>query len=288
MTPEDVEEISHKATLDALNAFWQMNSMPRRLDMQVERYWIEKGQRSTNPLLRKGAKYFSQNDEDGILLEITRRIGITRGAALELGVGNGLENNSLILLMLGWKVIWIGGEELRISVPSKCENLRFMKEFVTRENCINSVRENAEAMNVSNIDVISIDLDGNDIYIAESLIKAGYRPSVYVVEYNGKFPPPIKWRIEYNPSHEWDFSDYQGASLQDFVDVMGSSGYTLVCCNITGANAYFIRSDHLARFDDIPRDINELFCAADYNWFIQRGHWTSPRTIEQFLRPQRL
>jgi hypothetical protein len=73
---------------------------------------------------------------------------------------------------------------------------------------------------VDSPDVISIDLDGNDIYIAESLLQAGQRPSVYVVEYNGKFPPPIKWRIKYDPAHRWDFSDYQGASLQDFADVI--------------------------------------------------------------------
>jgi hypothetical protein len=283
MASEDVAQMYHKAILDALTIFWQRNAMPRRLDMQIEKYWMRKRECSSNPLVRKGAKYFSQNDEDGILLEILRRIGLTRGVGLELGVGNGLENNSLILLMLGWKLLWVGGEELQITVPTQCENLRFAREFVTRENCVPTVIHNAELMRVNRLDVISIDLDGNDIYIAESLLHAGYRPSIYIIEYNAKFPPPIKWRIKYNPSHRWDFSDYQGASLQDFVDVMSASGYTLVCCNITGVNAFFVRSDHADRFADVPKDASELFYAADYNWFMQRGHWTSPKTIEQFL-----
>jgi hypothetical protein len=284
MPSEDVGQAHQKANLDALNSFWQQKAMPRRLDMLVERYWMEKKACSTNPLVRKGAKHFSQNDEDGILLEILRRIGLAGGVALEFGVGNGLENNSLILLMLGWKVLWVGGEDLWISLPKNCENLRFTKEWVSQENCAQTVSHNLDMMRVSNLDVIGIDLDGNDIYITESLLQAGHRPSVYIIEYNGKFPPPIKWRIKYNPAHQWDFSDYQGASLQDFVDVMSAAGYKLVCCNITGANAFFVRSDHLDKFADVPSDVSELFCPADYNWFVQRGHWTSPRTIEQFLK----
>jgi hypothetical protein len=284
MPSEDVGQMQHKAILDAITTFWYRTAMPRRLDMQVEQYWKEKKACINNPLVHKGAKYFSQNDEDGILLEILRRLGLTSGVALEFGVGNGLENNSLILLMVGWKLLWVGGEELRISLPSKCENLRFAKEWVNQENCAQIVSRNLDLMRVSSLDVISIDLDGNDIYIVDSLLQAGYRPSVYIVEYNGKFPPPIKWRIKYNPSHRWDFSDYQGASLQDFVDVMSAAGYKLVCCNITGANAFFVRSDHLDKFPDVPNDVGELFCPADYNWFVQRGHWTSPRTIEQFLK----
>jgi len=56
----------------------------------------------TNPLLACGRRHFSQNDEDGILLEILRLIEITPPAAfLEFGVGDGIENNTIILLALG-------------------------------------------------------------------------------------------------------------------------------------------------------------------------------------------
>jgi hypothetical protein len=79
-----------------------------------------------NPLTRKGCKYFSQNDEDGILLEIFRRIdngGDTKKAFIEFGVGNGLENNSLILLMQGWRGFWAGGEDLAFTIPLVNEEL---------------------------------------------------------------------------------------------------------------------------------------------------------------------
>src|SRR4029077_19911784 len=57
-----------------------------------------------NPLLAWGAKHWSQNDEDGLIEEIVRRVrGDAPGAFLELGVGDGTENNTLNLLAKGWR-----------------------------------------------------------------------------------------------------------------------------------------------------------------------------------------
>ena len=48
---------------------------------------------------------FSQSDEDGITIEILKRLKMGKGFFLELGVGDGTENNSLLLLAMGWKGI---------------------------------------------------------------------------------------------------------------------------------------------------------------------------------------
>ena len=54
-------------------------------------------------------KIFSQSDEDGITLEIVKRIGLSASSCIEIGSGNGLENNTLVLLATGWNAIWIDG-----------------------------------------------------------------------------------------------------------------------------------------------------------------------------------
>lgn len=62
-----------------------------------------------NPLNKFGKKCFSQTDEDGITIEILRRLElINNGVYAEYGVGNGTENNTLILAALGWKGFWVG------------------------------------------------------------------------------------------------------------------------------------------------------------------------------------
>ena len=282
--PALMEETGKRATLAALGSFWQQNAMQRRLDTQMEAYWATKRDRSLNPLVKKGEKYFSQSDEDGITLEICRRIGVTDGRALEFGVGNGLENNSLILLMSGWQVFWVGGEQLAIEVPPSCQNLAFSRSWVTADNCVSLASALMGPAGLAAVNLLSVDVDGNDIYLIEQLLESGMRPEVVIVEYNGKFPPPIRWRIRYDANHVWDGSDYQGASLQSFVDVLSAHGYRLICCALTGVNAFFVRSDYAHRFDDVPEDIGTLFYPADYNWFVQRGHWVSTRTIEAVLR----
>lgn len=274
---------------DAILHFWTTEGF-RRLDMAVEGYWAKKRDRSTNPLLKKGEKYFSQNDEDGILLEICRRMNIGVSNFVEMGVGNGLENNSLILLMHGWQGTWIGGEDLAFQVPEDCR-LSFTKAWVTRDNCATLVRKalatrlGADGIPSKDLGVLSIDLDGNDLYVLEALLATGLRPRIVVAEYNGKFPPPVRWSVAYDPELQWTGDDYQGASLQSFADLLGPAGYRLLGCNITGANAFFADGSCIpaGAFDDVPDSISEVFMAADYNWFVRRGHMTSPRTILRCL-----
>lgn len=56
--------------------FLNHGELRRRLDINIESYWAEKKTRLKNPLNQFGEKYYSQSDEDGILLEIVRRLGI--------------------------------------------------------------------------------------------------------------------------------------------------------------------------------------------------------------------
>ena len=95
---------------------------------------------------------------------------------------------------------------------------------------------------------------------------------MFIVEYNSKFPPPIRFTIHHDAGYTWSGSDYFGASLQSFVDVLESFGFRLVCCNVTGANAFLVAGRDAELFDDVPQGIEQLFMPPDYNWFVRRGH----------------
>ena len=64
-------------------------------ELELAKMWGLHPQREANPLTRNPYKFFSQSDEDGITLEILRRMQLTNGSFLEFGVGNGFENNTL-------------------------------------------------------------------------------------------------------------------------------------------------------------------------------------------------
>lgn len=257
--------------------------LKRFLDMSMERHWHTKAQRSGNPLLQHGEKFHSQNDEDGILSAILTRLHRDQGVFVEYGCGDGLENNTLQLLMRGWRGVWIGNTDVRVRIPANSRTLRFEKDFVTRDNCVAIMQRGLRMLDAHEVNLISMDLDGNDLFFVQKILEHHYTPDVFIVEYNGKFPPPIRFSIDYDPAYVWSGSDYFGASLQSFIDLFASFEFRLVCCNVTGANAFFVAGRHAALFADIPPDAGALFMPPDYNWFFRRGHGPDPRSIEHFL-----
>jgi len=140
-------------------------------------------------LERYGFKVYSQNDEDGIIQEIFNRIGTGPRTFVEFGVENGLENNTLKLLLEGWNGLWIEGSAQCVAqINTKFRDvisdgrLRVKAAFIDRDN-INGL---IGAYFTGEIDLLSIDIDGNDIYILEAINVV--QPRVIIVEYNGKFP----------------------------------------------------------------------------------------------------
>lgn len=191
-----------------------------------------------------GFSAYSQNDEDGIIQEIFNRIGTSSKTFVEFGVGNGLENNTAYLLMQGWKGLWIEAsskcvKEIRRIYKKPLENKHLILEhsFITRDN-INAL---IGAHFNGEIDLLSVDIDGNDYYVWKNI--SCINPRVVVAEYNAKFPPPCRFSIPYNEHHAWDGSDRQGMSLQTATDLAESLGYRLVGTNLSGVNAFFVRKD---------------------------------------------
>jgi hypothetical protein len=246
----------------------------RRANHHLVAEWRRGVAADPNPLLRAGAKYFSQFDEDGILLEVLRRLGVTGGRFLEIGVGDGTENNTIILMAQGWSGRWVGAEPLAWR-PSG-HRLVFERAVVTAENVLSLVGEDRP-------DVFSLDVDGNDFWIARALL-GRQRPRVLVLEYNGKFPPPVRFVKPYVPDSRWDHSDYFGASLASWVDLLAPMGYRLVCCSYMGTNAFFVRDADAAAFGDVPADPAALFRQAVYLDPVGLGHATSPHTLAELER----
>jgi len=235
-----------------------------------------------NPLLVYGAKHWSQNDEDGLIEEIVHRArGDTPGTFLELGVGDGVENNTLNLLAQGWRGVWLGGEPLAFA--SDGTRLAFRQCWIDRDNVARVAREALAAHGIGQPDLVSLDLDGNDHHLCRQLVDAGIAPAVWVVEYNARFSPHARWVMRYDANHRWDGSDHFGASLAAFHELLAGAGYRLVACNITGANAFFVRAELSARFPEVPDDWRRLYMPAEYLPYPSFAHRASLRTIESLI-----
>jgi hypothetical protein len=177
----------------------------------------------------------SQQGEDGVLLEIFRRIGEGARTFVEVGIGDGVENNTAFLHSLGWTGAWIDAQPLPVAPPP---GLRFHRSFVTRETIAALFTELAIPLEV---DLCSLDIDQNTYYVWEALV--AWRPRVVVVEYNAALPPTVDWKVTYDGARVWDGTINFGASLKAYEILGRRLGYALVHCEISGANAFFVRAD---------------------------------------------
>nr|WRJ69874.1 FkbM family methyltransferase [Oceanusvirus sp.] len=193
-----------------------------------------------------GFKGNSQFDEDGIIQEIFRRIGTTDKRFIEFGAGGAeCENNTVYLTKKGWSGLWLDGN------PKKCEFLKKNWAGAIRTGRIKVGGDIVHRDNVNDVfkkygftgemDLLNIDIDGNDYWVWEKI--SVVNPRVVVLEYNAKYAPPMEWIMKYNPNHEFKKTDYMGASLESMVKLSEKKGYKLVGCTLSGANAFFVRAD---------------------------------------------
>lgn len=219
-----------------------------------------------------GFKVYSQNEEDGIIEEIFNRIGTTNKIFIEFGVQNGLESNSHYLLFKGWHGLWIdGGEAYVKEIREKFApvlasgQLKVVQAFITREN----INELFIASGIEGeIDLLSIDIDGNDYHVWKAINVV--KPRVVVIEYNGKFPPNCDWKQAYNRYHIWDGSDWQGASLKALELLGRQLGYQLVGTNLNGGNAFFVRQDLVGDLFIEPATAENLYNPVRYHYLRYR------------------
>lgn len=229
-----------------------------------------------------GYKVYSQTDEDGIINEIFNRIGVTNKFFIEFGVQDGIECNCHYLLMQGWEGVFIEGNKDCCNKMNEYYNyliynnkLKVINAFITKEN-INDLISTTKAIDIKNIDLLSIDIDGNDYHVFKAIDVVN--PRVVIIEYNVKFPPPVKWVMPYNPEHIWDGTENHGASLESIVELAKEKGYELVATNINGVNAFFVRKE-LYNKDIFPEDNS----AKNLNNFLRYG-WHGHKIDKEFLK----
>ena len=226
-------------------------------------------------LEKYGYKVYSQNDEDGIIQEIFNRIGTTNKMFIEFGVQDGVESNCHYLLFKDWKGLWIEADDKKFEeikkkfcTVIKLGQLKIKKAFINRDN-INSIFK--EMGFLGEIDLLSIDIDGNDYHIWNNI--NSINPRVVIIEYNAKFPPDLEWIMPYYEKHVWDSSDKHGASLKAYEKLGNKLGYQLVGTNLNGCNAFFVRKDLASNKFLEPATAENLYNPFRYNYLqFSNGH----------------
>jgi len=193
-------------------------------------------------------KVFSQFGEDGIIQYLLRHVPIENKTFIEFGVEDFFESNCRFLMMKeNWQGFVIDGSERNISRLKESYfywmyDLQARQTFVTRENINSILRESGFD---SDLGILSMDLDGVDYFVWESIDY--FKPRILIMEYNANFGPVRKVTIPYRPDFQRTRAHssnlFWGASLAALESLCRNKGYGLVGVNSSGNNAFFVRED---------------------------------------------
>jgi hypothetical protein len=214
------------------------------------------------PLDQVGFSRFSEFEEDGQLLYLLTLAGPASRTVVEISSQDGrvcMATNLLVhhrwrgFLFDGDPVFVREGRRFFASHPATRSSPPVMKsEWFSREN-VNQVL--AAAGVPDDVDVLSLDIDGNDLYLWSAM---SMRPRILICEFNNGVPSELALTIPYKPDFSFaalpaDQAMFRSASLAAFVAVGRRKGYRLVGMNALGFNAIFLRDDVLAaEMPEIP------------------------------------
>jgi hypothetical protein len=195
-----------------------------------------------------GFKVFSQFEEDGKLLYIFSILGMGNKTFVDLGSNDGVNSNCANLAIhFNWKGLFVDGDQdvIKIgqnfykNIPNKWSyKPQFVNSFITTDNVNDIIKKgNIEG----EIELLSIDIDGNDYWIWDSL--AVIQPKVVIIESQVAFGlKNIVVPYKTNDSLQLSEDYYSGASNLALQKLGIKKGYRLVGTNEYGNNLFFIKN----------------------------------------------
>ena len=127
---------------------------------------------------------FSQNGEDGIIEFLTSNLIENNKFFVEIGSGNGLENNSTNLVLNNWEGIVLDGVSNIKLYNNLLKIISSKKKILTIGTYLNlsNVKKLIEILADKNISFFSLDIDSIDFYIMKEILENGIQPKILCLE----------------------------------------------------------------------------------------------------------
>lgn len=213
-------------------------------------------------------KIFSQNGEDGIIDYLLHSLNIHKPKFVEIGVGDYSEANTKFLYeRTSAKGLIIDLEKNLFDKVKKTTNM-WRGDLKVVETLINPENVNKILLDASfdkEVDLFSLDIDGQDYWILEKL--PNNFTKILVCEYNPIFGPDHELTVPRNDNfrrEKYHFSNLcYGMSLKAAMNLMKKKNFYFVGCNLMRNNAFFVHKDYIKnlnldhnRFEDIKQFTN--------------------------------
>ena len=193
-------------------------------------------------------KAFSQFGDDGIIQYLINKIEITNDFEnfIEFGVENYNESNTKFLLLNNnWNGLIFDGSTHNIKIIKNSyyywkHAIEAHQHFVDKENINEFIKKNNSSKNIG---ILSIDIDGNDYWIWDSIYAVD--PIIVIIEYNSLFGEKYSLTVPYDKNfvreNKHYSNKYYGASIKALKQLGNKKGYDFLFTNSARNNAYFIK-----------------------------------------------
>jgi hypothetical protein len=208
-----------------------------------------------SPLLQFRKNVTSQCGEDGIIAHIANTLQVANKFCVEFGAWDGVHYSNCFNLLTNnaWRGIMIEANAEKYGELVKTYrdrmNVTTVNRFVDFEgpNSLDHILTERQAPR--DFGLLSIDIDGNDFYIWESLVN--HAPEIIVIEFNPTVPNDVVF------VQEKSFLVNQGCSLLALIGLGKQKGYELAAC--TDWNAFFVKRENLAKLGVQDNSIDRLY-----------------------------
>ena len=214
-------------------------------------------------------KSYAQNNEDILVDNIFEKFKINRTqCSVEFGGWDGiyLSNIAYFNKKYNDKLLFIEGDSKRvkdgINNYSGNNNVLFENSFVSYsgKNSLDKILSRNKIP--KNFDILSIDIDGNDYHVWDSL--KSFHPSIVIIEYNFTIPNEVDYVQEKN------FKINQGSSAKSLCDLAQKKGYTLI--ETTKSNLIFLKSKYLKTNSKNNLILNKLRDDSNFRTYVFYGY----------------
>ncbi len=202
----------------------------------------------------------SEHGEDGIIERILELLGDGQKWCVELGALNGVHGSNVwsLIKKRGWNSVLIEADKTQFERLQKEfageSGAHRVNEFVSFEGEQSLDAIFAKMPIPNTFDIFSLDVDGNEYHLWESMTK--YKPRIMVVEFNPSIPNEVSF------VQPRDMSVFQGSSLRALVELGKRKGYELVAAN--EANAFFVLQELFPKFGISNNSIEVLHTDTSY------------------------
>jgi len=209
-----------------------------------------------NDLKKNSYNINSQFGEDGIIQKIFEILPNQKEYwCVEFGAWDGkyLSNTHELVVNKNWNGIYIEGNKDKFNLLKKTfvnkNNVLLINRIVDfeGENILDKILKKTEIP--YNYDLLSIDIDGNDHSIWESI--EIYTPKIIIIEFNPTIPSDIEF------VQKKDISLNHGNSLLSLIKLGKLKGYEIICS--TFCNAFFVQKEYFELFKIDKNDIKTIW-----------------------------